>query len=109
MSELTKRIIARMVNRTKDMKPDTQPTPCSTISTATLPPVAGVAPQREPMRPRLRMCDRDCDVRGNWVRYENVVEIIDGWPVVVSRRRIGGRRGAKKPKYKTHHDKRRIG
>lgn len=50
------------------------------------------------------MCDRDCDLRGGWVGYR--YEYADGDLVAI--RKVKGKRGGRKPRYKTHHNHRRI-
>jgi len=99
MATCSETIIARMRERTRAMRPAPAPEPEQVVSEA---PIAGV-PIRERMRPRLRMEDRKCDLRGGYTRIQfdytgNGIEI----------RKVRGRRGAKKPRYKTHHNKRRI-
>jgi len=60
-------------------------------------------PCRQAMRPRTRMTDRNCDLRGGSRRVVDTVWSGNGVDVTLG----PGRRGARRPRYKTHNQDRR--
>lgn len=116
MSEIGIAIIARMVARTEAMRPKIEPLEVGAQPGAVIvvqqwaaPTAIGRPPGRTAMRPKVSWCDRKCDLRGGFIRFYLTYALVDDWPVLVARRKVRGRRGGKRPRYKTEHTKRRIG
>lgn len=105
MTKRSELIIARMRERTLAMKP-AQTEPVEEPGEEARLPVQ--VSNREKMRPTgLRCTDRKCDVRGGYKRI--VFDYVrNGIEITTVVRKVRGRRGAKKPRYKTDHTKRRI-